>query len=101
MIEATPTFTLPNQIQVCVAKKVLAKGDLDLILTEYYEERLECRLKNRKTHMNEDNSTQPTVLSTPNLPIPSNWILTTKPSPSSHLFLFLHLFFLLCPYLLF
>ena len=32
--------------------------------------------------MNEDNSTELIVLSTPNLPVPSDWISTTKPSPT-------------------
>ncbi len=32
--------------------------------------------------MNEDNLTKSTILSTPNLPVPSNGILTTKSSPT-------------------
>lgn len=42
IMEATPTFTLSNQFLVWIAKKVLAHYDLDLVLTEYYKERLEA-----------------------------------------------------------
>lgn len=48
MIESTPTFELPNQFLVWIAQKVLALCYLDLLLIEYYKERLEPRLKNIK-----------------------------------------------------
>ena len=50
IIEPAPTFELPNQFLVWVAQKVIAQSDLDLLLTEYYKESLESRLKNRETH---------------------------------------------------
>ena len=65
-MEATPTFALTNQFLVWVVKKVLAKCDLD-------EEKLESRLKIRETHLNEDKSTEFTVLNTPNLPVLSDF----------------------------
>ena len=81
IMEATSTFTLPNQFSVWVGKKIFAQSDLDLVLTEYYKKRLESRLKNRGTHTNEKNSIESIVLSLPtHLPIPSNWVLTSKPS---------------------
>ena len=49
MIEPAPTFELPNQFLVWVAQKVIALSDLDLLLTEYYKERLEPRLKNESS----------------------------------------------------
>ena len=70
-MEAAPTFTLPNQFLVWVAKKVFAQCDLDLVLTEYYKKRLESRLKNREKHANEStNSTK--------LQIPIDWISCIK-----------------------
>ena len=42
IMEATPTFTLPNQFLVWVTKKVLAHCDLNLLQTEYHKERLEA-----------------------------------------------------------
>ena len=72
MVEATRIFTLPNLFLVWKAKKNLVKCDLVLVLTEYYKKRIESRLKNRKTYMNENNSTVPIVLSKPNLLIPSD-----------------------------
>ena len=81
IIEPAPTFELPNQFLVWVTKKVLAQSDLDLLLTEYYKERLESQLKNRETYMNEDNSTESTILSLPtHLPVPIDWISSSKPS---------------------
>lgn len=59
-MEATPTFALPNQSLVWVAKKVLAQSDLDVALTDYYQERLEPRLKNRETHMKDYTSIEST-----------------------------------------
>ena len=54
-----------------MAKKVLTQSDIDLVLTEYYKERLEFRLRNRETAINENNSTEPTILTiTTYLPIP-------------------------------
>ena len=81
MMEATPNFALPNQFLVWVAKKVLAHYDLDLVLTDYYKERLESQLKNRETHTNENNSTESTELLLPtHLPVPINWISPSKSS---------------------
>ena len=82
IMEATPTFALSNQFLVWVAKMVLAKCDIDLVLTEYYKERLESRLKIRETHLNENKLIEFTVLNTPNLPVPSDWTSTTKPLPT-------------------
>lgn len=48
MIEPAPTFEFPNQFLVWVAQKVLALSGLDLLLTEYYKERLEPRLEKNK-----------------------------------------------------
>ena len=78
MMEATPTLTLPNQFLVWVAKKVLAQSDLDLVLTEYYKERLESRLKNRETHANGLILTESTEST--RLQIPTDWTSYTKPS---------------------
>ena len=52
IIEPAPTFELPNQFLVWVSQKVLAQSDLNLLLTENYNERLEYQLKNRETQMN-------------------------------------------------
>ncbi len=77
-MEVTPNFALPNQFLVWVAKKVLAHCDLDLILTDYYKERLEFQLKNRET------DTKTPVLTELNestrLQLPTDWTLYTKPS---------------------
>ena len=78
--EATPNFALNNQFLVWVAKKVLGQSDLDLLLTKYYKARLESRLKNRTTHINEDNSTKQTLSTTPTyLPVLVDWISSVKP----------------------
>lgn len=67
---------------VWVAKKVLAQWDLDFVLTEYFKERLESRLKNRETHMDEDNSTEPNVLTTTTyLLVLIDWISSTNTFP--------------------
>lgn len=52
-MKGTPSFALPNQFLVWVAKKILARCDLDLVLAEYYKKRLESRLKNRERDTNE------------------------------------------------
>ena len=85
IMEATPTFALPNQFLVWVAKKVLVQSDLDLVLTDYYEERLESRLENRETHTTEYISTEPTE---PKIPIDFaykalNYEATSAPSYTS------------------
>ena len=81
-MDETPTFPLPNQFLVWVARKFLDRSDLDLLLTEYYKERLESQLKNRETHMNEDNSTESTGSRIPtHLPVSIDWIPPLKPSP--------------------
>ena len=79
-MEATPTFALPRQFLVWVAQKVLAQCDIDLVLTEYYKERLGSQLKNRETYTNENKSTEPTVLNASSVPVPSDWISAPKPS---------------------
>ena len=40
IIELMPIFELPNLFLVWVTQKVLTLLDLDLLLTEYYKERL-------------------------------------------------------------
>lgn len=45
-MERTPTFALPNEFLIWVAAKFLANYDLNLLLTEYYKEKLESQLKN-------------------------------------------------------
>ena len=79
MMEATSNFALPNQFLVWVAKKVLTHCDLDLVLTDYYKERLESQLKNREI------DTKTPVLTELNesigLRLPTDWTLYTKPSP--------------------
>ena len=79
-MEETPTFALPNEFLIWVAAKALANSNLDLVLTKYYKERLESRLKNRETHLNDVNSTESAVSITSNLPVPLDWISSTKPS---------------------
>ena len=44
----TPQFALLNEFLVWVAAKFLANCDLNLLLIEYYKERLESQLKNRE-----------------------------------------------------
>ncbi len=61
IIESVPTFELPNQFLVWVAEKVIAQSDLDFLLTEYYKERLESRMKNREDTIDH---------------IPTNYLLT-------------------------
>ena len=85
MMEATPNFALPSPFLVWVAKKVLAHCDLDLVLTEYYKERLESQLKNRETDTNDDKSTESNVLNKSSLPLLSDWsgaskLSSTRPS---------------------
>lgn len=62
-MEATLIFTLSNQFLVQVVKKLPAQSDLDLILTEYYKDKLESQLKNKKTHMKKEHLTEFTILS--------------------------------------
>lgn len=40
MMESVPTFELSHQFLVWVAQEVIAVSDLDLLLPEYYKERL-------------------------------------------------------------
>ena len=80
-MERTPTFALPNEFLIWVAAKVLANCNLDLLLTEYYKERLESQLKNRDTHTQKyANSTELTDFT--RLNIPTVWIIREKPSSS-------------------
>ena len=48
IIELVPIFELPNLFLVWIAQKVLSLLDLNLLLTKYYKERLNPRLKNEK-----------------------------------------------------
>ena len=90
MMEATSIFALHNQFLVWVAGKILLHCDLDLVLTEYYKERLDSRLKNKETHMNKNNSTESNVFSLPtHLPVPIDWISSLKPSSTRLPFSFL------------
>ena len=99
-MEAIPTFALPNQFLIYVAGKVLVHYDLNLVLTEYYKERLNSQLKNRETYTNEDNSTESTELLLPtHLPILIRFHLQS-PQQRGHLFPFLYFLFLLCLFLL-
>lgn len=72
MIEATPTFMLLCQFLVWIAKKLFAQYDINLVLTEYYKQRLGSQVKNREIHTNEEKSTEPTVLNISSQSIPSN-----------------------------
>lgn len=49
-METIQTFVLPSQFLVWVAKKIFAHRELDLVLTEYYNKRLESQPENRETH---------------------------------------------------
>ena len=70
-----------------MAKKVLAQSDLDLVLTEYYKDRLESQLKNRETSINDDNLTKSTasIIET-HLPVPIDWVPLAKPSSTRPFF---------------
>lgn len=82
-----------------MAKKILAQSDFDLVLTEYYKERLEFQLKNRGINTNKKKLIESIVLLLPiHLPIVSNWISTLKPlslKPSVFLLIFLSSFLFL------
>ena len=78
MMEAIPTFTLPNQFLLWVVKKVFVQSDLDLILNEYYKKRVQSQLKNRKTHTNGLILTESTYLT--RLQIPTDLTPYIKPS---------------------
>ncbi len=80
IIKPAPTFELPKQFLVWLAQKFLARSDLDLLLTEYYKERLESQLKNRKTHMTNHILTEPTEST--GLRLPTDWTSNIKPSPA-------------------
>ncbi len=77
IIEPAPTFELPDQFLVWVAQKVLARSDLDLLLTEYYKKRLESQLKNRETYKTNHISTELTELT--GLRLPTNCSSNTRP----------------------
>ena len=79
MMEAAPHFALPNQLLVWVAEKVFAHFDLDLVLTEYYKERLGSQLKNRETHTKAPVLTELNELT--GLQLPTDWTPRTKSSP--------------------
>lgn len=53
MIKLSIIFILFNLFLVWMAKKVLAKYNLDLVFIEYYTEKPKSRLKNKKTHTKE------------------------------------------------
>lgn len=48
-MEKIPTFALLNKFFIWVAANFLVNCDLNLLLTEYYKEVLESRLKNEET----------------------------------------------------
>ena len=74
IIKPLPTFELPKQFLVWVTQKVLAFSDLNLLLTEYYKERLNLQSKNEKRiHMTDQTSTK---LTQPQLP--TNWTSRTN-----------------------
>lgn len=77
-MKVTPTFALSSPFLIWVAKKNLVHCDLDLVMFEYYKERLKSELKNRETHMIEDKLTEPTVLNISNLPISFDLIFTLE-----------------------
>ena len=89
-MEKTPTFALPNEFLIWVAAKFLVNCDLNLLLTEYYKEVLESRLKNRETwthaHKNSAKSTDnsrlnlPTDCDKPSDLRPISYTLLTPPS---------------------
>lgn len=67
-MEKTSTFGLPNEFLIWVAAKLLVYCNLNLLLTEYYKEILESRLKNRETRTHANiNSKKLTVNSRLNL----------------------------------
>lgn len=61
IMEATPIFVLPSQFLVWIGKKILAQSDLDLVVMEYYKDRRESQLKNRRKSMNDNNLTELTT----------------------------------------
>ena len=66
IIKPVPTFELFNQFLVWVTQKILALSDLDLLLTEYYKERLKPQLKNKKKiYTTDQTSTELTRLRLP------------------------------------
>ena len=79
-MEETLTFVLPNEFFIWIAAKTLANSNFDLVLTEYYEKRQESRLKNKKTHLNDVNLIESALSIISNLPLPLDWISSTKPS---------------------
>lgn len=93
IVKPASTFELPYQFLVWVAQKVLALSDLDLLLTEYYKERLEPRLKKKGTSTTDHTSIELTELT--GLQLPTEWtslenlspanlfLLTPPPSPLS------------------
>lgn len=46
-----PIFILPKQFLICIATKFLTNHKQNLLLTEFYKERLELQLKNRETYI--------------------------------------------------
>lgn len=51
-MEKILTFASPNEFSILVAAKFLVNCNLHLLLTEYYKEILESRLKNREARRN-------------------------------------------------
>ena len=78
-MEKTPTFTLPSEFLIWVAARVLVDCSLDLILTEYYKERLESQLKNRETGTHA-HITSVKWTDNPRLNLPTDWKTCNKPS---------------------
>lgn len=74
-----PNFALSNQFLVWVAKNVLVHCNLDLILTDYYRERLKSQLKKKKTNTKISILTELNKLT--RLRLLTDWILCMKSSP--------------------
>ena len=70
-----PTFALPNEFLIWVVARFLINCDLDLILTEYYKEKLESQLENTQEYTTSIKSTNLTRLN-----IPTDWITCEKTS---------------------
>lgn len=62
IIELAPTFKLLNLFLVGLAQKFITQLDLDSLFTEYYKERLELQLTNKKIYTTDHKSTKLTKL---------------------------------------
>ncbi len=82
IIEPAPTFELLNQFLVWVAQKCIARSDLDFLLTEYYKEKLEYKLKNRETHTIDHIPTEYISTESTELRLPTDCPFYIKPLPT-------------------